>query len=75
MREEKALVFVEVRSRTSTRSGTPAETVDPHKQHRLAAAAAHHLRYHPTRLPCRFDVVAISGADHIDRIRDAFNVE
>lgn len=75
MREGNILVFVEVRFRASPRFGTPAETVDIHKQRRLAAAAAHYLRYHPTRLPCRFDVVAVSGADRIDWIRNAFSVE
>jgi len=75
MREADTLVFVEVRFRTSTRFGTPAETVDIHKQRKLAAAAAHYLQYHPSNLPCRFDVIAISGANQIDWIRSAFNVE
>lgn len=72
MNERTALVFVEVRYRTSNRFGTPAETIDQRKRHRLAAAAAHYLMNHPTRLPCRFDVVAISG-DQIDWIRHAFD--
>lgn len=75
MREAHTLVFVEVRFRASPRFGTPAETVDIHKQRRLAAAAAHYLQHHPTNLPCRFDVIAINGANHIDWIRSAFNVE
>jgi len=75
MREAGTLVFVEVRFRSSTRFGTPAETVDIRKQRRLAAAAAHYLQRHPTNLPCRFDVIAVSGTNQIDWIRDAFNVE
>jgi putative endonuclease len=75
MREAKTLVFVEVRFRRSSRFGTPAETVDAHKQRRLAAAAAHYLQQYPTNLPCRFDVLAVSGNDRIDWIRDAFHVE
>jgi putative endonuclease len=75
MREASTLVFVEVRFRASTRFGTPAETVDIYKQKRLAAAAAHYLQKNPTNLPCRFDVIALSGTDRIDWIRDAFNVE
>lgn len=75
MREADTLVFVEVRFRASTRFGTPAETVDLKKQRRLAAAAAHYLQQNPNNLPCRFDVIALSGPNRIDWIRGAFNVE
>ena len=75
MREADTLVFVEVRFRASTGYGTAAETVDIHKQRRLAAAAAHYLQRHPRNLPCRFDVVAVNGNNQIDWIRNAFNVE
>jgi putative endonuclease len=75
MRDADTLVFVEVRFRASSRFGTPAETVDIRKQRRLAAAAAHYLQRHPTNLPCRFDVVALSGANSINWIRSAFNVD
>jgi putative endonuclease len=74
MRDGDTLTFVEVRYRASSRFGTPAETVGPKKRQRLAAAAAHYLACHPTSLACRFDVVAITGADEIDWIRDAFDV-
>jgi len=75
MREGNTLVFVEVRFRASPSFGTLAETVNIHKQRRLAAAAAYYLRHHPTKLACRFDVVAVSGNNHIDWIRNAFNVQ
>jgi len=75
MREADTLVFVEVRFRASSRFGTPAETVDLQKQRRLAAAASHYLQQNPNNLPCRFDVIALSGANRIDWIRSAFNVE
>lgn len=75
MRDGSTLVFIEVRFRTSSRFGTPAETVDAQKQRRLAAVASHYLQKHPTNLPCRFDVLAVSGIDSIDWIRDAFHVE
>lgn len=75
MREANTLVFVEVRFRASTRFGTPAETVDFRKQRKLAAAASHYLQHNPTNLPCRFDVIALSGANRVDWIRDAFYVE
>ena len=75
MREAGTLVFVEVRFRASTRFGTAAETVDSRKQRKLAATASHYLQRNPTNLPCRFDVIALSGTNRIDWIRDAFNVE
>jgi putative endonuclease len=75
MRDGETLVFVEVRYRRSDRFGSPAETVDRRKQQRLAAAASHYLQAHPTVLPCRFDVVAVSGEDRIEWIKDAFSVE
>ncbi len=75
MRDADTLVFVEVRFRASTRFGSPAETVDRRKQRRLAATAEIYLQQHPNALPCRFDVVAISGNDRIDWIRNAFYVE
>jgi putative endonuclease len=75
MRDGTTLVFVEVRYRRSDRFGTPAETVDRRKQQRLTAAASHYLQAHPTVLPCRFDVVAISREDRIEWIKNAFTVE
>ncbi len=75
MREAETLVFVEVRFRKSSRYGTPAETIDAHKQRRLAATASYYLREHPTNSPCRFDVLAVSGNDNIVWIRDAFHAE
>ncbi len=68
------LVFVEVRYRGSARFGSAAETVDYRKQRRLAAAAANYLQRHPSVLPCRFDVIAITGQDRFHWIKDAFIV-
>lgn len=75
MRDTDTLVFVEVRYRASEGFGTPAETVGPRKQRRLAAAASHYLQQYRLDLPCRFDVLAIGAGDRIDWIRDAFHVE
>lgn len=75
MRSRDILVFVEVRYRRSAGFGTPAATVGPRKQQRLANAARHYLLHHPSTLPCRFDVLAISGPDAIDWIQDAFSVD
>lgn len=74
MRDGACLVFVEVRYRGSSRFGSPAETVDARKQRRLAAAARHYLQENPSVLPCRFDVVGISGEDRIEWLKNAFEL-
>ena len=77
MAHRDTLVFVEVRYRNSERYGTPAETVNRRKQEKLRATAEIYLQQHKTvsTMPCRFDIVAITG-DHgggrIDWIQDAF---
>lgn len=77
MTEGATLVFVEVRYRANTRFGRAEETVGYRKQQRLIKAAQHFLqtRRDSAGRPCRFDVVAISGADEqrqIDWIKGAF---
>jgi putative endonuclease len=75
MRQADILVFVEVRFRQSRRFGSAAETVTPAKQRRLIAAAALYLQKNRLDLPCRFDVVAITGPqEEIEWIRDAFQL-
>lgn len=77
MRDGGTLVFVEVRSRRSSKFGGAAETVGAIKQRRLIAAAHRFLQTHgPYRdSPCRFDVVEILGEENgaeLKWIRDAF---
>ena len=54
------LAFVEVKTRTTSRHGSPAEAVTPRKQERLHRAAQLYLYEHKLqdRL-CRFDIVSI----------------
>lgn len=57
-----SVVFAEVKARTSTRFGVPAEAVGPRKQQRLRGLAARFLREHPGLVGrVRFDVVSILG--------------
>jgi putative endonuclease len=74
MQDRDSVVFVEVRYRRQARFGSAAESVDRRKQARLVACAQHYLQTHPhtARLPCRFDVITISGNDTLDWIRNAF---
>ena len=76
MRDNEYLVFVEVRSRSNPNYGNPAETVTKRKQSRLLRAAAYYLQRQRLNLPCRFDIIAISGIDSekecLQWIKDAF---
>ena len=57
---EDCLVFVEVRTKTGARFGTPEESVTAAKQEKLVSLAMSYLQSH-NDLPCgwRIDVVAI----------------
>ena len=63
MRERSTLVFVEVRKRADTRYGGAAASVTSHKQRRLILAAQIYLQRYKMPPACRFDVVAIDGAE------------
>ena len=78
MREGAELVFVEVRTRSSTRFGSAAESISAGKQRRLARAARWWLRsltrdhFDGNIPPCRFDVVTIDATTlcwHRDAVR------
>ena len=61
-REDKTLVFVEVRFRRSARFGTPQETINRQKQQRIIRAASHYLQENRLwdKIACRFDTICIS---------------
>ena len=77
-REGQYLVFVEVKYRTTGVSGYPAEAVDARKQQTIAKCAMHFLmKQGNDDVPCRFDVVAIAGAEGQEEItlyKDAFTL-
>ena len=80
MSDSGAIVFVEVKRRRSASFMNPAESVDVHKQRRLAMAAGRFLAAHPHygHQPARFDVVTITGPNYrlrFDWIRDAFQLD
>ena len=80
MRDDKTLVFVEVRARRSDRFGSALESITANKQSRIIATAQHYLQQNRLQQNCRFDVVAlriVQTADSqqhqvSDWIRDAF---
>ncbi len=77
-REDKYLVFAEVKYRSGSRFGSAAEAVTPAKQRKICKVAAFYLQVRgiPDGTPVRFDVIAIDGGGEgpvrIGRIRDAF---
>lgn len=77
-REGRHLVFVEVKSRRSSRCGEPHEAVDSRKQRRMSRAALHYLQHHGgTEQDARFDVLLVrftGGGPEIRLIRNAFEV-
>ena len=72
MRDGDALVFVEVRYRSSKKFGDAVESIDHNKQRKLIFTANHYLQKHPSSLAIRFDVVALSPNHEIEWINNAF---
>ncbi|MCP5419245.1 MAG: YraN family protein [Gammaproteobacteria bacterium] len=78
MRDAQQLVFVEVRSRASSRYGSAAETINHSKRQRLIRTATYFLQKNNYSLPCRFDVIAITqrgAALDLEWIKDAFQAD
>ncbi len=72
VRRGRTLVFVEVKTRTTDRYGTPAAAVTPAKQQRLRRLAMRFLQASEVRpASLRFDVVAIL-AGRLEVIEAAF---
>ncbi|OGW41411.1 MAG: YraN family protein [Nitrospirae bacterium GWD2_57_9] len=72
---EGEVVFVEVKTRTSDAYGAPELAVNARKQMRMIKAALAYIKYKKLhQMPCRFDVVAISGQD-VEVIRNAFEMD
>jgi putative endonuclease len=76
----RTVVFVEVRSRTDTAHGHPAETVGPVKQRRIAELAAAYIRRHRLEdQSVRIDVVAVTFSDQgggrpvVEHFQNAFD--
>lgn len=67
------LVFVEVKYRSSSRTGSPLEAVDARKQRIISKVASYYCLMHGCGegKPCRFDVVAINGEEY-SLIKNAF---
>jgi putative endonuclease len=75
----RTVVFVEVRSRTGTEHGHPAETVGPQKQRRIAELATAYIRRHRLEdCQVRVDVVTVTfdaagGLPIVEHFQNAFD--
>lgn len=68
----ETLVFCEVKYRSNDRKGTPFEAVTIYKQKKICKTALYYITKHQiVDVPCRFDVVGITG-DKIEIIQNAF---
>ena len=65
------LVFVEVRSRSSSAFGGAGASIGAVKQRRIVLAARHYLLRLPSPPPCRFDVVLVE--ETVQWIQAAFD--
>jgi len=80
MKANKNIVFVEVRSRSRSDYGHPAETVTPAKIKKIIRAGSHYLQKTNLlyRVTSRYDIIAIHlrhNEPQIDWIPNAFNAD
>ncbi|MBM4276913.1 MAG: YraN family protein [Deltaproteobacteria bacterium] len=77
-KEKDTLVFIEVKTRTSTEFGPPQLAVNSRKQKQLSRVALNYLNEKRLKdVKARFDVVAIllrQKEEEIELIRDAFDL-
>lgn len=72
-RHKSAIVFIEVKYRSTNQYGASIEAVNYRKQNTIRRVANYYLitTLHSTNIPCRFDVLGIDGKK-ITLIKDAF---
>ena len=69
------LVIVEVKSRAGNQVNLPSEVIDQKKQRNIILAADAFIRFHNSRMPTRFDVIAViytGDGVEIEHIENAF---
>lgn len=77
--DDRTVVFVEVRTRSDTAHGHPAETVGYHKQRRIAQLANAYIRRHRLEdCRVRIDVVTVTfngpqGGPVVEHFQNAFD--
>lgn len=73
--QDRYLVFVEVKYRSTTQNGFPEEAIGYYKKKSIIKTASYYMYTHGylEDTPCRFDVVVILGND-IKLIQNAFEL-
>ncbi|MHB8129697.1 MAG: YraN family protein [Mobilitalea sp.] len=73
-KSEGYLCFIEVKYRSGTTKGYPAEAINPNKIRRITRTAEFYMLLHkiPQDTPCRFDAVVILE-DELSLIKNAFD--
>ena len=70
VQREKRVVFVEVKTRRSSKFGVPQAAVTPAKQKQISKIALSYLQRHNLLdVPCQFDVVAIVLSWKFERVK------
>lgn len=71
--DNKTLVFVEVKCRSSLKFGLPREAVDERKQYKIRQIATGYLKFKGLyeKINVRFDVIDVLGLK-VTHIKDAF---
>ncbi len=73
VRDGASLVFVEVKSATTTACGDPLARVTPAKQNKIVNTARYYVMVNKLEnLPMRFDVIGIDPDGKLRHIKDAF---
>ena len=77
MQDRDFLVFIEVRTRSNQNYASALESIDYRKQQKLINTAQFYLQTHHLidKVPCRFDVIAVSftqNGHNFDWIKNAF---
>jgi len=77
MRDNKTLVFVEVRLRSHSMFGGAAYSINASKQKKLIITAEHYLQQHnaAAKMACRFDAILMdkTSAQNMQWIQNAFD--
>lgn len=69
------LVIIEVKSRVGNQVNLPSEVIHPKKQRNIVRAAEAFIRFHNSKMPTRFDVIAViydANGVEIEHIENAF---
>lgn len=72
--QDKSLVFVEVKARSSNRYGFPEYSVTPKKRMHILSAAQKYILEHPEFQTWRVDVIAVEGESGAAKITHFENV-